>query len=66
MSKYTLDAGRCIVRDGVAFATIHGIHPYSPTELDQFARRVVACLNLCEGNETVDLEIEHIFFGGKS
>lgn len=48
MPRFTLAAGRCIVRDGVPFATIHGVshgRPYDPTELDNFAREVVAVLN---------------------
>ena len=39
---YTLAAGRCIVKDGVPFATLHGVGQYSPTDLDAFARDVVA------------------------
>ena len=42
---YRLDAGRLIVRDGVPFATLHGVRPYEPVELDAFAREVVATLN---------------------
>ena len=46
MSKYTLHAGRCIVRDGVPLATLHGVHPYDPCDLDVFARQIVTALNL--------------------
>lgn len=42
---YTLDAGRCIVRAGVPFCTLHGVGQYSPTELDAFARQVVRDAN---------------------
>jgi len=46
MGRYTLDAGRLIVRDGVPFATLHGVRPYDPVELDAFAREVVAVLTV--------------------
>lgn len=46
---YTLEAGRCIVRDGRPFVTIHGVNPpgmlYSPAEVDSFARDVVRAVN---------------------
>jgi len=44
-ARYTVNAGRCIERDGKAFATIHGCGEYSPVELDQFADQVAAALN---------------------
>jgi hypothetical protein len=43
---YTLEAGRSILRDGVRFASIGRAGPdVSPTELDTFARDVVAAMN---------------------
>lgn len=44
-TKYTLEAGRLIVRDGVPLATLHGVRPHEPRELDELAREVVARLN---------------------
>lgn len=51
---YTLEAGRCIVRDGVPIATVSRVgsdskgHALTPAEVDEFARRVVTALNACE------------------
>ena len=44
MSTYTLDAGRCIVRDGTPIATIHGVGNYDPGEIDALARTMVRLL----------------------
>lgn len=54
--RYTLAAGRCIERDGVAVATLHGVRANTadgyaiggPCEMDAFARDVVAALNAAE------------------
>lgn len=43
--KYTLEAGRCICRDGKPFVTIHGVGDYQPVDADKFARDVVAAMN---------------------
>lgn len=43
---YTLDAGRCIVKNGTPLCTLHGVGEYDPTTLDALARRIVALLNL--------------------
>jgi hypothetical protein len=49
--RYTLDAGRCIVRDGVPLVTLHKVgsdaagYALTPTEADEFARLVVDALN---------------------
>ena len=45
MSKYTLHAGRLIARDGAPVATLHGIRPYDPVELDDFTNEIVRTLN---------------------
>lgn len=45
MKIYTLEAGRCIVRDGVPIATIHGVRNYDPCELDQLARDIIPAIN---------------------
>lgn len=42
---YTLDAGRCIVKDGIAIATIHGVGQYDPCEIDALAREIISLLN---------------------
>jgi len=46
---YRLDAGLLIVRDGEPFATLHGVRPYDPVELDDFAWEVVTVLNTAPG-----------------
>jgi hypothetical protein len=50
--KYHLDAGRCIMRDGVAIATVHGVRPDgwrytlgSASAVDDFAHEIVRALN---------------------
>lgn len=45
---YTLDAGRCIVKDGTPFFTLHGVGNYDPCELDTMAKAIVASLNRME------------------
>lgn len=52
MSKYTLEAGRCILRDGKRILTVtraavpsDEAHELSPTECDEYARAIVAMLN---------------------
>jgi hypothetical protein len=44
MAKYTLQAGRCIVKDGIPLATLGGVGHYDPCELDDLARTIVALL----------------------
>lgn len=46
--KYAIEAGRVITLNGQPFASIHGEGNYRPTELDAFARFVVALLNADE------------------
>lgn len=52
---YTLQAGRCILRDGIPFVTIHGCcdrttgEGFDPTAWDNFARGTVRILNALEG-----------------
>lgn len=60
VNLYALEAGRCITREGVAIATVHGCttdgRPHgesayaigSPADLDDFAKAIVRALNECE------------------
>lgn len=43
-NRWTLDAGRCICRDGLPFVTIHKCDGVTPTDADEFTRRIVAIL----------------------
>lgn len=52
MSKYTLEAGRCILRDGKRILTVNRVtvpsdeaHELAPYEADDYARRIVQLLN---------------------
>lgn len=42
---YTLDSGRCIVKNGTPLATLHGVGQYDPCELDTLAHVIVNKLN---------------------
>lgn len=64
MARYTLQAGRLILRDGKRFCTLNGcIDPitghrdYHPAELDSFARDVVAAMNLKQRHRASYYEI---------
>ncbi len=46
--NYTLEPGRCIVRDGKPLCTLHGVADYEPAELDDFATEVVSLLNTAQ------------------
>jgi hypothetical protein len=56
LAIYTLDAGRCVCRDGVPLFTLHrvyadkraGTYTALPHLVDAYARRVVAALNAQE------------------
>lgn len=52
-TQFTLDAGRCIVRDGVPFASIHGVWQYDPCEVDKLARQVAALPELVAALEAM-------------
>ena len=43
--RYSLEAGRCILRDGKMLATLHGVQPYDPVEVDELAAEIVRLLN---------------------
>jgi hypothetical protein len=45
-TQWSLDAGRCIVKDGKPLATLHGVNNYDPCELDALARWIVSALQL--------------------
>lgn len=52
MNKYTLEAGRCILRDGKRILTVTRppvprdmLHELSPAECDEYARHIVMLLN---------------------
>lgn len=45
MTTYTLDAGRCFVRDGTPLATLSGVAKYDPCEVDKLARDIVLWAN---------------------
>jgi hypothetical protein len=42
---YTLEPGRCIVRDGTPLAVLHGVGNYVPIEVDRLAHVIVDLLN---------------------
>jgi hypothetical protein len=56
VSKFTLEPGRVIARDGIAIASISGVrcegYPFyrigSPADLDDFAWEIVKALNTVE------------------
>jgi hypothetical protein len=59
-TKYTLLAGRCIVRWGTPLATLHGVGDYNPVELDTLARDIVRWGNLQEPMPTPATSLENI------
>jgi hypothetical protein len=54
MTKWTLQAGRCIVKDGTPLATLGGVGHYDPCELDELARRIVSLLQATSINYDAD------------
>lgn len=56
-NRYALEAGRLITRDSEPFVSVIKKEGVSPSDVDWFARRVVACVNACAGISTGELEL---------
>ncbi len=55
MAEYTVAPGRHIHRDGKRFVAIMRCAEASPSEADDFVRRLVVCVAACEGIDTANL-----------